>query len=498
VAGRENAWHYESKFTFELWNRLKKPAIMEMSTFHHHLWYVRSRMGAWDHPNRSHKKFIDIHCQANAGLRRQFLPGNLGWWALKTWQGAMGEPTHIDDIEYLCGKALANNYGLSLMGINPSTVPSIPALPRLAAMVRRYESLRRADYFSDAVKTRVRVPGDEFTLLQTPDGQWQFRPVRYDKHKIHGSDGWSNRWSIDNRFDGQPLQLRIEALLSAGSYEDPGNITLTDFRATDEFADRPASQGVSSRLESSTDHVKAGEFSGLLSANNSTSTRAASWCKFGKAFSPPIDLSGHQALGVWVLGDGKGQVLNLQQTSPPHITHAIADHYIVVDFSGWRYFELVEPEGRRHADYAWPYGGIYSIYRESIRPSSVATLSIWYNNVPPNETVACYLSPIRAVPVLASKVQNPSVSIGGTTVTFPVDIQSGQFLEFCGADDCRLYGAKGEEIRKVEIVGNVPELQPGTNDIEFACQPQPGVNPRAYVTVITQGKPFGGTNSGVQ
>jgi hypothetical protein len=70
VAGRENAWHYQAKFAFEICRRLEKPAIMEMSTFHHHLWYVRSRMGAWDHPQLSHKQFIDIHCRANAGLQR--------------------------------------------------------------------------------------------------------------------------------------------------------------------------------------------------------------------------------------------------------------------------------------------------------------------------------------------------------------------------------------------------------------------------------------------
>ncbi len=228
VAGRENAWHYESKFAFEICQRLAKPAIMEMSTFHHHLWYVRSRMGAWDHPMRSHKRFIDIHCQANSGLRRQFLPGNLGWWAFKTWQGATGDPTHTDDIEYLCGKALANNYGLSLMGISPATVHTTPALPRLAAIVRRYECLRHANYFTETVKNRLRTPGDEFTLFRSTSGEWQFRPVQYDKHKLGGSQ--TRRWSIDNRFDGQPLKLRIETLMSVASYDDPGYVTLTDFR----------------------------------------------------------------------------------------------------------------------------------------------------------------------------------------------------------------------------------------------------------------------------
>ena len=494
VAGRENAWHYESKFTFEICKRLEKPAIVEMSTFHHHLWYVRSRMGAWDHPTRSHKRFIDIHCQANAGLGRQFLPGNLGWWAFKTWQGATGDPTHTDDIEYLCGKALANSYGLSLMGINPSTVHSIPALPRLAAIVRRYECLRHADYFNEDVKEKLRTPGDEFHLFQTAGGEWQFRPVEYDKHKLHGSDPEPGQWTVDNRFARQPLRLRIEALMSAGPYDAAGNVTLSDFSDPAEFSVRAAQPGVTAQLEASTEQTKIGERSGRFTAANSTDTATRSWCKVGKTFSPPANLSAHQGLGVWVHGDGKGEVLNLQQTSPSHLSHAIADHYVTVDFVGWKYFELIEPEGGRHADYSWPYGGTYSIYRESIRPAAVDTLSLWYNNVPPGQTVTCYLGPIRALPVVPTILRNPSITIGGKTLTFPVEIATGQFLEFHGPADCKLYGPKGEEIQNVEPAGDVPVLESGANRIAWTCESESGRNPRAYVSVITQGAPFGGTN----
>ncbi|MCB1471042.1 MAG: hypothetical protein KDK08_28645, partial [Rhizobiaceae bacterium] len=119
LGGHENGWHYGSKFVYEIAKRLDRPALMEMSTFHHHLWVVRARHGAWDHPTRSHKKFIDIHSQANEQIRRNFLPGQLGWWAFKTWTGPQGEPTFPDDIEYLMGKCLGTDTGFSLMGIDP-------------------------------------------------------------------------------------------------------------------------------------------------------------------------------------------------------------------------------------------------------------------------------------------------------------------------------------------------------------------------------------------
>ena len=78
LGGAENAWHYGSRFVYEIWKRLKRPILMEMSTFHHHLWCVRSRYCAWDHPTRSYKKFIDLHCAEGEGYRRMFIAGRIG------------------------------------------------------------------------------------------------------------------------------------------------------------------------------------------------------------------------------------------------------------------------------------------------------------------------------------------------------------------------------------------------------------------------------------
>ncbi len=494
VAGREWYWHYEAKFTYEIWKRLKRPAIMEMSTFHHHLWYVRSRANAWDHPTRSYKHFVDIHCASNDTYGRMFLPGHLGWWAFKTWQGADGEPTFADDIEYLCAKALATDTGLSIMGIDPNTAHRVPALPRLAAIMRRYESLRHANYFTDAVKEKVRVPGDEFTLAQSPAGEWQFAPVRYDRHKStvvlpNNSDSWK----VTNGHEAQPLQIRIEALMSAGAYDAPGNVTLADWSAPGEFAGPAAAPGTTWKCEPSTAQVKAGAASGCLTASSTLKVRRGSWASAVKTFTPPANLAQHRALGVWVYGDGKGEVLNLQLRSPYHLSHGIADHYVTVDFTGWRYFELVEPEGKRHADYAWPYGDIYSMYREFINYGAVDRFTLFVNNVPAGESVTTYVSPVRALPLVKAKLRNPALTVGGKTITFPVEMESGTVLELRGGE-CTLYGPAGEELATVQPQGEIPTLAPGENEVRFTCEAPAGVNPRAYVTVITRGQAFGGMN----
>jgi len=491
LGGRENSWHYGSKFVWEIAKRLEKPALFEMSTFHHHLWYVRARMGAWDHPSRSHKKFIDIHCAANQAGAKMFLPMNLGWWAVKNWTGARGEPTYPDDIEYLMGKCLGNGFGFALMGVNPGNIGTIPAFQRLAPIFRQYEELRHANYFSNGIKAKLRVPGDEYTLDQAADGQWQFRPVQYAKHKVCGLDGWSNTWTETNRFGAQPLRVRIEALMAAQAYDAPESVVIEDFTNPDGLSERSAQTGVTAALTRSTEEVRVGDASGLLAVRNDGHAPKGAWCKLGKTFAPTRDLSKTQGLGLWVCGDGKGEVLNLQYKSPEHLVASPGDAYIDVDFTGWRYFELIEHEGERMEAYGWPYGGAYAVYREDVNFGQIESFALWCNLVPQGEEVACYLSPIKCLPVVPNTLQNPTLTIGDATITFPVEMESGTYLEFNSLEDCKLYGPKGELLTEVTPQGAVPELQPGENAVQFRAACTEGLNPRTRVVLITRGRPAG-------
>jgi len=161
---------------------------------------------------RSHKKFIDLHCADNENSRRIFLPGELGWWALKSWSGPQGEPTFADDIEYLMTKALATDTGSALMGIDPRTATAVPALPRLAAIIKRYEDLRHSGQVPESIRARLRVPGAE--------SRWwagcravQFIPVDYAKHRVEDAAGPSAAWQTLTSSSAKPLRLRIEALM---------------------------------------------------------------------------------------------------------------------------------------------------------------------------------------------------------------------------------------------------------------------------------------------
>ena len=351
--------------------------------------------------------------------------------------------------------------------------------------MRQYESLRLANYFPEHIKAKLRVPGDEFTLIQNPEGEWQFQPMQYAKHKVEGVKGWSNNWSTWNRFGRQPVKLRIEALMSAEPYDAPGNIDVADSNDITGFSDREAAPGVTSNLRPSSEQGNL-----IYSASNENSDPRSAWAKAGKQFSPTLDLSGHQALGVWIYGDGQGEVLNFQLKTPQHISHGIGEHYVVVDFTGWRYFELIEPEGESHAEYSWPYGSAYAIYRESVNYGQIESLNLWYNNIPQGKTVTCFLRPIKALPLVSAKLINPSIAIGGKAIVFPTEIETGCYLEFYSMSDCKLYGQQGELISEVTPQGQTPVLEEGKNQVEFTYEVPANVNGRANVTIISKGEPL--------
>ncbi|NLF19688.1 MAG: hypothetical protein GX595_20850, partial [Lentisphaerae bacterium] len=199
IGGEENRWHYGGKFAFEVFRRLERPVMVEMATFHHHLWFVRSRMQAWDHTIRGHKRFIDLHTISNDGARRMFMPLHLGWSRVLAWLGPDHDVTYRDDVEAMGCRRIGTDAGFSLQHITPETYAKEPWLRELAPLIRTYEELRLQRHFPEAVKDRLRQPGAEFTLDRDADGAWVFRPRQFVPHKVEDTDGVSNVWTTTNR-----------------------------------------------------------------------------------------------------------------------------------------------------------------------------------------------------------------------------------------------------------------------------------------------------------
>jgi hypothetical protein len=490
LRGPDECWYWADKFVFEIQKRLEKPVGMEMSAMWHHFWQFRTRWQAWDYPQRGHKRFIDIHAASvNGGL---LLPLHLGWWNFQHFNPPQVEPTYPDVIEYLGAKLIGWDAGISLTGsIDRARLDGIPLFRRAVDVLRTCEELRRGKALDETVKAKLREPGKEFSLFRDDGGEWRFREVHYDRHTASCSEPWSLSWTATNPFGDQPVKFRLEALMSAGAYDDANNVVLADLSDANQFTGPPrAAGGVTAAVARAPNGPEqAGKFT---AASPGKVPRNAAWARLDRKFAPNLDLKDHKAIGVWIEGDGKGQIIAIRLESPRHISFgAVADRYINVDFTGRRLFTLVETESTRWSDYVWNDGKwLYNVYRETINFGAVESVGIWYNNLPKGERAECTIGRIKALPMVACTVKSPTIAINGKAIILPVEMTSGSYLEFSGGNDCVLYGPKGEVITKVTPDGAVPVLSAGENEILFSCSEAQGPAPRVKLTAISHGKPL--------
>lgn len=97
---------------------------------------------------------------------------------------------------------------------------------------------------------------------------------------------------------------------------------------------------------------------------------------------------------------------------------------------------------------------------------------------------------VKAIPTVPGIIENPSITIGGVKIVFPVRMESGMYLEFRSSADCKLYGSKGEVIREVIPEGIIPNMATGENEISFSCKGSKGISTLMKVAVISEGKPI--------
>lgn len=498
LEGVPSAWHYEAMFVDELIRSIQKPAVIEMSTFSHHLWRARSRMQAWDCAQRCVKTFVDCHVANNRQWKAAFLPTHLGWWGNFDWTGIQPERTFPDDMEYVCAKALATDSSLSyIVGFSPEKLTHGNA-QRLAAIAQRYEKLRSAGSIPDSIKAHLAAPGQDYSLELTGDGRPQFRPATYIKHSVTaGSD--SGTFTFVNPYAAQPLRLRIETGLSPAAYDAPGSSVLTDFRDGDAFGKAETQPGVTAVLEPGT-----AESDASLSVQNAGVEPYRAWAAFHQDFASPINLK-NTGLGLWVLGDGQGEVLNVQLRSPAFAAGGLADHYIHIDFTGRRYFELVEPESEALGSYEWAHtrrlsdmlnnpigiaGFLYPMYHIWVDYGQIASLTVGVNNVPAGKSIRLGLGTIKALPLSKRKLTNPVIKLGDHTLTFPVELGGGSYLEFLAPDNCKFYDENGEYLGNMVLSGPIPQVESGVNTLSFDCAAGDDACRRARVTVITSGEPL--------
>jgi hypothetical protein len=297
--------------------------------------------------------------------------------------------------------------------------------------------------------------------------------------------------------------VRIEALMSAESYDSPEATVVEDFSKPELFEARQVPNGTTVSIEKATDASKPNLTQARLTVANRPAANPP-WAMVGRKFSPCTNVK-DKGLGFWIQGDGKGELLNVQLKSPVHAFGGVCDRYVKIDFTGPKYVELIEPESDEIPSYTWPYmpqrstwatagrsaamGAAYPAFHLPVSYDQIDELNLWYNDLP-TSGASCIISPIKALPLKPCKMRNPTITLGDKTLTFPVELQSGQYLECRSANDCKIYDPEGNVVSEIKPTGDWPELQAGENTVKFTAEALPGPGPRAAVTAISRGEPM--------
>lgn len=447
----ELVWFYDTLFVNEIIQNCVEPPLIEYSTMNNNIWLCRSRMGAWDSAHRGYRDFFNRHFQSNhLSADRAFLPGQIGWLALAPAAGddRPGFQKHTlfpEDIHYLGTKTLARGYGYSLLDVPLTGI--LPAAEANGEILARYDKIRRAGGLGPETLRALNDPDRDFVLIEDSGDRDQIVPARYQSFEISPEE---RTFSFENPYRRQRPYIRIENRYDAGDYQSPDAVTLLDFNET--------------------------PLGGVMKAEE---------------FDPTIDLSRRLALGLWVFGTVSGTRYNLRIDSPKHMTSGHLDHFFADDFTGWRYIVLTRAQNGEGAPADWPYscGSIYDEFREMVHYDAISSVRLMADR----ETPEVKFRSVKALELKPYSLVNPKLTIAGESITFPVEIPSGYYLQWdpqCGDSQARVMTPDGAVVDTVTPEGDFSMIPAGAAEINWEADTTEGAAFRAKLTVRTVGEPL--------
>ncbi|NPV49133.1 MAG: hypothetical protein HPY69_19490 [Armatimonadetes bacterium] len=417
--------------------------ICQGSSFSPYTWHLVSRCASAD-GYRDIKGYLDQRSPAFISwYDANLMPIDIGWYGLNPY-------IRPDDMEYICSRAVGFDASISL-STSIANLKTVPQAGEIVDNLARWEELRLSGKVPDSVRERLREPGKEYHLETRPQESLLI-PVEYSQWLTIGeAEGPTSLEVRNGRIRPAKLELQLEcgeAIRPGEDYataqplelfeaEPPGDSQVLDTHLYNPtiHGSRATSQGVTQEVELVTDEVKEGQAACRFRATSTLKSNSG-WATFGRSFDPPLTLSNYAAIGLWVKGDGKGELLKVQlwdtQGNPQ-------DQYITIDFTGWRFIELDRPDPAP-VDY-----------------TAISRLNFYYNGMPAETTSETIIDGVKVV-ARKTRLTDPVLRIGGEELSLPVTMSPGDRLVCRGPGDTWLYRV-GQEREAVKIEGTLPAVE---------------------------------------
>lgn len=463
-------WYYLNKLHLGFYSKFHKDVLYQtsMGTGSNILWHMVPRSASAD-GHGDIKGYLDQRLATMQRMAANWTKPDVGWYY-------MYQQVRPDQIEYVLAKMLGLDGSVSIQ----TSLAALHAHPRarqMMEMIGAYEQCRLERHFPASVREKLQAPGADFKLFRNGDGWELYRAVYEEPRIVEVLDGQENAWTIINDLD-EPVLLGVEITRGAraaasADYDAPGAVTIeafddeapyrmSEFNQYEKFVvgggkvlteAGPVRAGVTQSFTISAEGARIGDTCAVYAAENTG--EGGGWCGIGRRFETPLDLGGHEALALWMHGDGKGQAVRFQLWDT---RGRVAQWVPVINYTGWRMHAFATADAR---DFDW---------------SQVEYLLFYFNNIPAQTSVEVRLDEVRAIPALTERptVRSPGVTVNGETVTFPVTLEPAQALTCAGPEGVMLWPGGMEQGRRVDVSTDALMLQPGENRVVFSSDAQAG------------------------
>ena len=453
-------WYYLNKLHLGYYTKFRKPMLYQTSngTGSDLTWHFVPRSASAD-GHGDLKGYLDERWPGILNMGKNWTSADIGWYY---WF----QDVRPDQMEYICARVLGVDGNISME-------TSVEATDRLAQsrqvyeMIGRWEHARAEHAFGPEIRAKLLEPKRDFKLFGT-SRKWQLYRAAYEEPRIVDAlDGTQNVWTVNNDTGG-PVTLGFELVrqgqpVVAADYDDPHAAVVDDFADVTAYQASArndyekfviggnkqitpggvVSAGVTpsfSRAEGRT-----GGYSLLLQAQNQGA--GTGWTGIGRRFDQPRDLSGYQALGVWIYGDAKEELVRLQLRDSAGRS---ADFLPRINYQGWKLHCFPLPT----SGFDW---------------TKVEYMLCYFNSLQPGKTAAVKIGPVKLLAKLSSPPEQgqPVLAVNGRRVALPVSLKLGQALTHEGLGAVKLWPGGMALAQPVQAATQTLQLRPGANEVKL-------------------------------
>ena len=428
-------WYYFHKFMQRLLEGCNTDPVIEFSAAAPQMWNARGRNGAWDTSNRSIKKHIANHVKENKYSMTYNYYTTLGWFdfypdrvATADMKNTIQKSLFHDDMDFMGTNAIVYNMTMAINGFDADRIAENPTLyENLKYYNTYYSKLRKSNYFDQSVIDAVRAKmeqGIEFRVIEKAPGKYAFEETFYNFATLGRTLGESYSFSAKNPYDKQQPMIRIENRFST-LFENPITLVTYDENKT-------------------------------LGEQTLTKTFANT------------DMTSNMVTKVNVTGtgtDGDSALISLQSGS------GRIDYFVDLNFTGTKEFVFLDNECADYDTDKYTFseitttGAAYATYRTDLNFKGVNTCVIRLCGTTAKTAV---VGPITAYAQVQAPVENPTVKVGNSSITFNTTLNSGDYLEYQPRTKKALVYRADQSVEEVKYSGSL-DVGGGNFSATYSC-----------------------------